>query len=101
MLPATLYTASICVVCLVHEKEKTDLQCDMSFDAGIRHLNQIIERNVRIFFLAAKGAAQEALICGVLANVEIHLSPFKCQLFQFNYCSLGSTLVYSVCIHVL
>ena len=43
MLPATLYTASICVVCLVHEKEKTDLQCDMSFDAGIRHLNQIIE----------------------------------------------------------
>ena len=51
MLPATLYTASICVVCLVHEKEKTDLQCDMSFDAGIRHLNQIIERNVRIFFL--------------------------------------------------
>ena len=43
MLPATLYTASICVVCLVHEKEKTDLQCDMPFDAGIRHLNQIIE----------------------------------------------------------
>ena len=26
---------------------------------------------------------------------------FKCQLFQFNYCCLGSTLEYSVCIHVL
>ena len=40
----------------------------------------------KCLFLAAKGAAQEALICGevvcVLANVEIHLSPFKCQLFH-------------------
>ena len=39
-------------------------------------------------FLAAKGAAQEALICGdwmsVLANVEIHLSPFK-FIFYFYF----------------
>ena len=39
-------------------------------------------------FLAAKRAAQEAPICGggggggVLTQVEIHLSPFKCQLFH-------------------
>ena len=39
MLPAALYTASILVICLVHEKEKTDLQCDMSFDAGITLLD--------------------------------------------------------------
>ena len=30
-----VYVTSICVVCLVHEKEKTDLQCYyISFDAG-------------------------------------------------------------------
>ena len=29
-------------------------------------------------FLAAKGAAQQATMCGVLTQVEIHLSPFKC-----------------------
>ena len=32
-------------------------------------------------FLAAKGAAQQATICGgggVLTHIEIYLSPFKC-----------------------
>ena len=40
MLPAALYSASILVICLVREKEKTDLQYDMSFDAGIKHLTR-------------------------------------------------------------
>ena len=42
---------------------------------------------IYFLFLAAKRAAQEAPICGgggggVLTQVEIHLSPFKCQLFH-------------------
>ena len=50
-------------------------------------------------FLAAKRAAQEAPICGgggggVLTQVEIHLSPFKCQLFH-------SFIVHILCIYVL
>ena len=35
---------------------------------------------MHLAFLAAKGAAQQAPMCGggVLTQVEIHLSPFKC-----------------------
>ena len=39
-----------------------------------------------LIFLAAKGAALGSTICGVsqsvLANMQIYLSPFKCQLFH-------------------